>query len=79
MENKCLKCNGEVVEGKIYNQVDYMNPPAHFRPNNVPLYSVLTKNAPMANSFFACPACGFLWAKVDSQQLQRCLPKKKAL
>jgi len=72
MKGKCPHCHAEgVIEGKIYNQVDYVNPPAYFRPNNVPFFSILTSNVSLANSFSACSFCGHIWSKIDNQKLQR--------
>lgn len=79
MEQGCPKCHSAaVVEGKIYNQVDYINPPAHFRPNQTPFYAMLNANVSMKNSFSACNSCGFLWSELDSQVLQRFTTHKKA-
>ncbi|MFC1646028.1 hypothetical protein ACFL2Y_02485 [Candidatus Omnitrophota bacterium] len=79
MEKGCPQCKSEaVVEGKIYNQVDYINPPAHFRPNKIPFYAMFNANILMRNIFFACSSCGFIWSKLDSQALQRYAAHKKA-
>jgi hypothetical protein len=68
----CPHCNGEViVEGKIYNQVDYFNPPAYFRPTNSPFYAILGSNIKLQNSFFACTLCGFVWSSIDKDALQK--------
>ena len=68
----CPRCNGElIVEGKIYNQVDYMNPPAYFRPTDAPFYAILGSNIRLQNIFFACSLCGFMWSKIDEKLLQQ--------
>ena len=81
METICPKCHSAaVVEGKIYNQVDYINPPAHFRPNRLPFYAIFNANVFLKNSFLACSSCGFVWSQLDSQELQelqrRAIPRK---
>ena len=68
----CPHCSGEViVEGKIYNQIDYVNPPVYFRPINSPFYAILNSNIKFPNSFFACSLCGFLWSKIDNKALKQ--------
>lgn len=68
----CPQCNGEVIiEGKIYNQIDYFNPPAYFRPTNAPFYAILNSNIKFPNDFFACSLCGFIWSKLDSKALKQ--------
>jgi len=42
MEDQCPQCHTKnVVAGKVFNQVDYVNPPTFFRPDNVPFYAML--------------------------------------
>ena len=80
MSMKCPQCHGEtVVVGKIYNQIDYVNPPAYFRPSGVPFLAILVTNVQMENTFFACSFCGLIWAKIDNQQLQRYSASKGAV
>lgn len=68
----CPECKGEVIiEGKIYNQVDYINPPVYFRPTNSPFYAILNSNVKFKNSFFVCSSCGFLWTKIYDKVLTR--------
>ena len=68
----CPQCKGEIItEGRIYNQVDYFNPPAYFRPTNSPFYAILNSNIKLANSFFACSLCGLMWTKIDKTLLRR--------
>ena len=73
----CPQCHGEAtVEGKIYNQIDYINPAAYFRPSSVPFYAILKTNVQLPNIFFACSFCGFLWSKINSQELQLIISHK---
>ena len=77
MDIKCPQCHARgALVGKIYNQVDYVNPSAHFRPDGVPLFAILTSNVALTNKFFACSFCGFLWSKIDNQKLQRFMSGK---
>ena len=78
MEKKCPQCHSDTaIEGKIYNQIDYVNPPAYFRPNNLPLLVILKSNIPIQqNSFLACSSCGALWSKLDNQHLQQIMAAK---
>jgi hypothetical protein len=78
MATKCPNCQGEsVIVGKIYNQVDYINPSAYFRPSNVPFYAIF-KSVQFENNFSACQFCGTVWSKLDNQQLQNFAFKKAA-
>lgn len=80
MSEKCPQCHGEtVIEGKIYNQVDYVNPPAFFRPSSASFLAIFNTNVSLRNIFFACSFCGFLWTKIDNQQLQRFNISKRAV
>jgi hypothetical protein len=65
------------VDGKIFNLIDHVCPPAYFRPNGLPFYAVLGTNVAMENHFHACLFCGFIWAKLDNQELQRLLSKSR--
>lgn len=68
----CPQCNGEIIlEGRIYNQVDYINPPAYFRPIDSPFYAILNSNIKLQNTFFACSLCGLIWAKTDAKTFQQ--------
>lgn len=68
----CPQCNGEViVEGKIYNQIDYFNPPAYFRPMYAPFYKILSSNIKFPNIFSACSLCGFIWSKLDAEAFKQ--------
>jgi len=68
----CPQCNGEVIiEGKVYNQIDYFNPPAYFRSTKAPFYAILNSNIKFPNIFFACSLCGFIWSKLDSKALKQ--------
>ncbi|MFH1692496.1 MAG: hypothetical protein ABIC68_08055 [Candidatus Omnitrophota bacterium] len=72
MSVKCPHCHDEaVLEGKIYNQPDYINPPAYFRPDKIAFFQIFNSNVHLGNNFFACSCCGFIWSKIDSQKLQR--------
>ncbi len=72
MSIKCPHCHDSLVlEGKIYNQADYINPPAYFRPDKISLLKIFDSNIHLDNKFFACACCGFMWAKIDNQKLQR--------
>lgn len=78
MNTKCLQCQSEsIIEGKIYNQADYINPPAYFKADKTPFYAVFSA-IPLGNSFFACSSCGLTWSRIDSQQLQKYVVSKKA-
>ena len=71
----CPKCNGEVIiEGKIYNQVDYINPQAYFRPTNAPFYAMLSSNARVENLFSACMLCGLIWSSLNKDDLKQFWP-----
>lgn len=79
MNAKCPQCHSDAaMEGKIYNQIDYVNPPAYFRPNSVPFYAIFKTNVQLQNNFFACPFCGFVWSKINNQDLQRYSINKSA-
>jgi len=70
--SKCPHCQSEgVVEGRIFNQADYIAPRAFFRPNGFPFYAVFGTNVLMENNFFACPSCGFVWANLDADKLKQ--------
>ncbi len=72
MENKCPKCHAEgIIQGKVYNQIDYVNPPAFFRANSVPFYAMFVKSIPLDNNFYACSFCGLMWSKLNNQLLQQ--------
>ncbi|MCM8787891.1 MAG: hypothetical protein NC935_07585 [Candidatus Omnitrophica bacterium] len=74
MDVKCPQCSShQVVEGKIYNQIDYVAPRAYFRPGGLKPFSFLGVNVRLENRFFACINCGFLWSKIDIAQLIRIL------
>lgn len=80
MGQKCPQCNTEaIIEGKIYNLIDYVNPPAYFRPTKAPFYAIFNTNVNLQNKFFACSFCGFIWAKLDTQSLQQILRNTKAV
>ena len=68
---ECPQCKGEVIiEGKIYNQIDYFNPPTYFRPTSAPFYKILNSNIKLQNVFFACSLCGHIWSKIDIEALK---------
>jgi hypothetical protein len=70
--SRCPHCqNDGVVEGRIFNQTDYIAPRAFFRPNGFPFYAVFGTNVLMDNKFFACPSCGYLWSNVDADKLKK--------
>ena len=76
MSIKCPQCHSEVnLEGKIYNQIDYVNPPAYFRLSSNPFFAIFNTNVPVVNTFLACTFCGLIWSKIDNQQLQRVVAK----
>ena len=64
-----------VHEGKIiargHNQIDYINPPAYFRPSSLPFYAVFKSNVQFQNNFYACSFCGLIWTIADNQELQQ--------
>lgn len=76
MEIGCPQCkSGNVIEGKIFNQADYVAPRACFRPGGLPFFASLVTNVWMENKFFACSVCGFIWAKADEKKLRGVLSK----
>ncbi len=78
MAQKCPQCHGEAIaEGKIYNLIDHVNPPAYFRPEGLPFFAIIGTNVRMENVFFACSFCGFVWSKIDTQELQRLVPRTR--
>ncbi|MGA2775834.1 MAG: hypothetical protein ABSE81_07240 [Candidatus Omnitrophota bacterium] len=80
MSAKCPQCKGEVsLAGKIYNQVDYVNPPAYFRPSNMPFYAIFKSNVQFQNNFYACSFCGLIWTMADNQELQQLCASTGAL
>lgn len=80
MAAKCPNCNAEaVIEGKVYNLIDYVNPPAYFRPTKVPFYAIFNTNIQFQNKFSACSFCGFIWSKLDNQSLQQVVAKTRAV
>jgi len=77
---KCPQCHNEAtVIGKVYNQIDYVNPPAYFRPGNLPFYAIFFTNIQLENSFFACAFCGLIWSKIDNERLQSITADKGAV
>ena len=76
METICPQCrSGSVLEGKIFNQADYIDPRACFRPNGLPFFASLVTNIWMKNKFFACSVCGFIWANDDEKEVKERLSK----
>ena len=74
---KCPQCHSEIkAEGKIYNQVDYINPPAFFKLSIEPFFAIFNSSIQLRNSFFACSVCGLIWSKIDNQQLHRFIISK---
>lgn len=72
MSIKCPQCQLEKgVEGRIYNQIDYINPRAFFIPNGLSFLSAFYSSVKIENKFFTCLACGFIWSSVDPQLLLR--------
>ena len=66
----CPQCKGEIItEGKIYNQVDYFNPSAYFRPLSSPFYAILNSNIKLNNYFSVCSLCGLVWSQIDKDLL----------
>ena len=79
MSIKCPQCHNEAtVVGKVYNQVDYVNPPAYFRPSSLPFYAIFFTNIQLENNFIACSFCGLIWSKIDSERLQSLINTKGA-
>ena len=77
MSIKCPKCHNEAtVEGKIYNQIDYVNPLAYFRPSSLPFYAIFFTNIQLENNFNACSFCGLVWSNIDSQRLESIIHRK---
>ncbi len=80
MEIACPQCKSKkIVEGRVYNQPDYIAPRAYFRPNGLKFFAILGVNVRMENRFFSCLECGFVWAKIDPQQLRRVLTESGTL
>ncbi|MCK9615049.1 MAG: hypothetical protein M0R48_06060 [Candidatus Omnitrophica bacterium] len=76
MEIICPQCkSGSVVEGKIFNQADYIEPRACFRPNGLPFFASLVTNIWIKNKFFACSVCGFIWAKDNEKDVRESLSR----
>ena len=72
MSVKCLQCEREAgIEGRIYNQLDYINPGAFFRPNGLSFINAFVSNVKMKNNFFVCLSCGFTWSRIDPQLLKK--------
>jgi rubredoxin len=72
MSAQCPQCKAQVtLTGKIYNQIDYINPPAYFRPSSLPFYAVFKSNVQFQNNFYACSFCGLIWTIADNQELQQ--------
>jgi hypothetical protein len=77
MSINCPQCHAEVtLSGKIYNQVDYVNPSAYFRPSGFPLFAIFRTNIQLQNNFLACSFCGLIWSNIDNQELQRFVANK---
>ncbi len=76
METICPQCkSGSIAEGRIFNQADYIEPRACFRPNGLPFFASLVTNIWIKNKFFACSVCGFIWAKDDEKEVKESLSK----
>ena len=74
MDERCPNCKSDkIVEGKIFNQPDYVAPRAYFRPAGLRAFALLGVNIRIENRFFACSGCGFMWAKLNSSQMIRVL------
>ncbi|MDD5195944.1 MAG: hypothetical protein PHQ96_09810 [Candidatus Omnitrophica bacterium] len=72
MDELCPQCKNEKIgDGKIFNQPDYVAPRAYFRPNGLRTFALLGVNIRIENRFFVCSKCGFMWAKVSTEQLMR--------
>ncbi|MDD5195830.1 MAG: hypothetical protein PHQ96_09200 [Candidatus Omnitrophica bacterium] len=70
MDVQCPLCHkGGIVEGKIFNQRDYVDPKAYFRPADLPFFAFIGTNVWMENRFFACSFCGHVWSKIDTERL----------
>jgi len=79
MEIVCPQCkSGSIVEGKIFNQADYVEPKACFRPNGLPFFAFLGTNVWMENKFFACSVCGAIWAQAPREKLKEILSRVAA-
>lgn len=77
MNAKCPQCQSEaVMSGKIYNQIDYINPPSYFKPDGFSVLAFFKTNVFLPNHFLACTCCGTIWSKIDAQQLQRLMAGK---
>lgn len=79
MDKKCPQCHKEnIVQGRIYNQPDYVDPKAYFRPDGLPFYAFFGTNVCLENSFCACTFCGFIWSKMNAERLLNVLAKTSA-
>ncbi len=77
MSAKCPQCQSEEgLEGSVYNLIDYINPPAYFRPRAA-FYAIFKNNVKFQNTFYACPSCGLVWTRVDSEKLKSIIFSKK--
>jgi hypothetical protein len=73
---KCPLCHKEnILEGRIFNQPDYVNPKSYFRPDGFPFFACIGNNVWMENHFFACLFCGFVWSTLNAEQLMRIATK----
>ncbi|MFH1876380.1 MAG: hypothetical protein ABH865_05780 [Candidatus Omnitrophota bacterium] len=76
MDTNCPQCHKEsIVQGKIYNQADYVDPKAYFRPIGLPFFAFFGTNIWVENFFFACSFCGHVWAKLDAAKLAEVMAK----
>ncbi len=74
---KCNSCNSErIVQGRIFNQTDYISPAAYFRPNGLRAFSFFDINVRIKNVFHACLDCGYLWAKADQAKVKKIIKIK---
>jgi hypothetical protein len=74
---KCNSCNSEkIVQGRIFNQVDYISPAAYFRPSGLRAFALLDVNVRIKNVFSACLDCGYMWAHVDQEKVKKIIELK---
>ncbi|MBD3264236.1 MAG: hypothetical protein GF375_03950 [Candidatus Omnitrophica bacterium] len=75
---KCVKCGSEnTVEGRVFNQVDYVSPQAFFRPRELKPFSLFGINVRIKkNKFCSCVDCGCVWTQIDTDKLKKVIKSK---
>lgn len=75
---KCVKCGSEnTVEGRVFNQPDYVSPQAFFRPRELKPFALFGIHIRIKkNKFCSCIDCGCLWTRIDSGALKKVIKNK---